>query len=110
MIADGTLAITVWPSYVGLGSTSPTTGLVDEPDDHPDYARGQIRWSGDAPTGHARVFAPAGAYDHLVYGSAPSGALTVVSWHRLPHPIMLDEDRWIDVAGISDQDQASKVL
>lgn len=110
MIADGTLSIAVWPAYVGLGSTSPTTGLVDEPDDDPNYARGQITWSGEQPTGHARVFAPAGAYDHLVYGMAPAGALAVHSVHKLPHPIVFESDQWLDVTGISQQNQADKLL
>jgi hypothetical protein len=110
--ADGVFAITVWPSYVGLGSTSPTTGLVDEPDDDARYGRGQITWATvySQPVGHARVFAPAGAYDHLIYCSAPVGSLTVQSVHRLPHPVVFDTDRWLDIAGITNQDQARKVL
>ena len=107
---DGTLALTVWPSYVGLGSTSPTTGLVDEPDDHPAYGRGQITWTGDQPTGHTRVFAPAGAYDHLVYATAPTGALAVHSTHRLPHPVIFEADQWLDITGITNQNHAEKLL
>ncbi len=108
--ADGVLAIAVWPTFVGLGSSSPTTGQVDEPDDHPNYSRGQITWAGNPPTGTARVFAPAGAYDHLIYCTGPTGVLSIHSRWRFPHPLIFEEDRWLDVTDIGNQNEAGNLV
>lgn len=106
--ADGTMQVDVWPAYVGLGSTSPTTGLPDEPTDHTDYERGQITWGivNGRIEGHARVFLPAGGYDHLIYASHPTSALASQGVVKLDHPLIMDQDGWIDVAPITHGTQA----
>ncbi|MCG7607075.1 hypothetical protein [Mycobacterium sp. CnD-18-1] len=109
--ADGILQIDVWPAYVGLGSTSPTTGLPDEPSDHPGYERGQITWAmiDGRIEGHARVFLPAGGYDHLVYAMHPTSALASRGTVKLPHPVILEQDGWLDVAPITHGTQAEGI-
>lgn len=112
-LEEGTLAIEVWPTYVGMGSTSPTTGLADEPFDADTYQRGQIAWQqvNGRIEGHARVFLPKGGYDHLVYANHPTSALGVLGAPvKLPHPFIAEEDGWLDIGPITNGDNAEKIV
>lgn len=110
--ADGVLALTVWPAYVGLGWIDPA-GAPVEPDTNPDYQRGQITWrAGDdgGPVGHGRVQVPAGDYTVIVYAQAPAGGLSVSGARLLAHPLTLTEATPIDVAEITAQTTPGRIL
>ncbi|DAZ90360.1 hypothetical protein [Mycobacteroides abscessus] len=109
--ADGVLGVRVWPTYVGLGTVNPVTGLAEEPDG--EYARGQIDWEtglNGEPRGRSRILTPAGQYTHLIYAQAPQGALSVVKLKKLEQPLCLPAALGVDVTDITNETIEGKLL
>ncbi|WHU45102.1 hypothetical protein QNM97_13685 [Gordonia sp. L191] len=68
---DGRLAITVWPTFIGVIGRC-IDGTLGEPTHHPDYQRSQITWTtGALVTGRARINVPAGEWTHFAYFRGP---------------------------------------
>jgi hypothetical protein len=101
---EGTLGLTVWPTYVGVSAGAPAGGLHWEPHDV-YYQRGQITWALEAEqiVGRAKIYAPAGQYTHLVYFHHPEDPQSVGSV-QLPHPVVFDTPGVIDVYPITNTD------
>jgi len=80
---DGTLAIIVWPTYVGAAGQHGA-----EPADNDDYERGQITWLVNAagePYGHAQILVPPGVYTDLCYFHHPRSPL-MIGYQHLAQP------------------------
>ncbi|SKM80842.1 Uncharacterised protein [Mycobacteroides abscessus subsp. massiliense] len=93
--SDGTLAVEVWPTYVGACMGHPLLAVYSEPDDLA-YQRGQIYWGpagDDLPElrgqtiGRAKISVPAGEYTHLAYFYGPEGPCQAGQGFQLPHPV-----------------------
>lgn len=103
--SDGTLAIVVWPAYVGACQGDPSTHTIWEPKVG-DYRRGQIEWAleNDIIVGRAKILVPQGEYTHLLYFRHPTAMETVGSV-QLPHPIVyMGPDNIIEVYPITNDD------
>lgn len=85
MSSVGTLAVTVWPVYVGFGH--------HRDDDLPQDQRHQICWDTEAGmlTGHAHPAVEAGEYTHILYFHAPTGPPTFSA--PFDHPVTLPAGR-----------------
>lgn len=95
-VGDGTLAVQVWPSYVGTCTMHPLLAVFSEPNSL-DYRRGQIQWGpagDDLPrelqgqiVGRAVIHVPAGEYTHLAYFYGPEGPCQAGQGFQLQHPV-----------------------
>ncbi|WP_457066790.1 hypothetical protein [Mycobacteroides abscessus] len=96
VVGDGTLAVQVWPSYVGACTMHPLLVAFSEPNST-DYQRGQIQWGlagDDLPrelqgqtVGRAQIKVPAGEYTHLAYFYGPEGPCQAGQGFQLAHPV-----------------------
>lgn len=104
--ADGTLALTVWPVYIGVCTEDPGPGPIayGEPD-AADYVRGQIAWSleGEEIVGRAVIHAPVGVFTHMAYFRGPQGPC-MSGKMQLDHPIIFHRPGMIDVYPITNRD------
>lgn len=110
LFADGTLAVQVWPSYVGACEQHPLLVAFCEPDSV-DYQRGQIQWGpagDDLPrelqgqiVGRAIIHVPAGEYTHLAYFYGPEGPCMAGPGFALPHPFRFAAAGVLEVYPIS---------
>lgn len=102
----GTLAMTVWPTFAGVGVGHPGDRLaaVSEPL-AAGYQRGQIAWEPANGTviGRALVYVPAGEYTHSLFFRGPDGP-SLCGSRRLPHPIRFDRPGVIELYPITNED------
>jgi hypothetical protein len=107
---DGTLQMTVWPSYIGFCVEDPGAGPIPygEPQE-PYYQRGQITWTATENdiVGRAVVAAPKTTtlfpYTHLAFFSGPEGNC-MVGKSQLAQPIVFASDGVIEVYPITNPD------
>jgi hypothetical protein len=104
----GFLGFQIWPTYLGVATGHPGPGPVPahEPWDDLNYARGQIHWRADAHGliwGRAEIFAPAGAYTHLVYCYGCNRE-SLAAGKPLEQPIIFDRPGVIEIDPIVNQD------
>lgn len=106
----GTLAMVVWPAYVGFCTQDPGPGPTPygEPTE-PYYQRGQIQWgmeNGEI-VGRALVKAPKTSplqpYTHLAYFSGPEGDC-MSGKAQASQPITFHSDGVIEVYPITNTD------
>ena len=104
---DGTLALTVWPAYIGICVEDPGPGPVANGEPGVDYRRGQIHWAMENGeiVGHAAIHAPRGCYTHMAYFSGPEGPC-MTGRMQIAHPLRF-EGGLIDVYPITNSDLAS---
>ena len=106
--AQGRLAVTVWPVYIGAaleGATPPFT--ISEPHNG-GYERGQIVWTPvpDARQviGRARITLPPGTYTHFLYFHTPARP-QVCGVVQMDHPLVCTQPlTYLDVDPIVNND------
>ncbi|SKX80094.1 Uncharacterised protein [Mycobacteroides abscessus subsp. bolletii] len=109
-VGDGTLAVQVWPSYVGACVMHPLVAVFCEPNSI-DYQRGQIQWGpagDDLPrelqgqiVGRARINVTPGEYTHLAYFYGPEGPCQAGQGFQLPHPVRFAESGVFEIYPIT---------
>lgn len=101
----GTLALDVWPPYVGLGESADGV-LISEQSGHVNYQRGVILWEirkDGSVIGSGRVWAPRGTYTHIIFASGP----IYEPWmgvRKLEHPIVFDRAGFVDINPIHNRE------
>jgi hypothetical protein len=109
----GTLAMTVWPVYIGVcnADLGLPPFLLPEPIGDPNYQRGQITWEhrNGQIVGRARIHCPPGVYTHFVYFHHPTEN-RISGLTKMPHPVRFTEPTNIlDVDPIVNTDLALNV-
>jgi hypothetical protein len=105
---DGTLAMVVWPSYVGVSCGAPNDGMHWEPASSTDYERGQIQWgmeNGEI-VGRALIHVPAGVeFTHFVYFTHPTDPVSIGN-RQMPYPYRPETAGVLEVYPITNPDLA----